>query len=137
MSPHYVLSTIATFPIPQSQSCVLLTLDANARFTKTMCWNPTTPVVDYKNYWDNDGLVDEYYVVRAIAIPYLEYGVIIDIIHKEDVTNRVADDVPKLHQNVVSSFGKEREMDLPQTNFVISLNFYARWIMTMTNSFMP
>ena len=52
-------------------------------------------MVDHKNKWKSEGLMDNYYVVGVAAIPYLRFGVLIDIIPKEDIAYHVAiGDIP-------------------------------------------
>ena len=59
------------------------------KFGKTVRCNPTTPTTDHKNKWESVGLMDDYYVVGVTAIPYHGYGVIVNIVVKEDITYRI------------------------------------------------
>ena len=56
---------------------------------KKMHQNPTTPTANQKHKWENISLMDGYCVVEVIAIPYPSFGVIINIISKEDTSNCV------------------------------------------------
>lgn len=51
--------------------------------------NPTTPVADHKNKWENVGHMDAYYVVGVTSIPYPGFEAIINIFSKEVITYRV------------------------------------------------
>jgi hypothetical protein len=55
-----------------------------SRFLKIMHHNPTTPTIDHKNKWKSDGFMDIYYVVGVISIPYPRFGMIINIVSKDD-----------------------------------------------------
>ena len=63
------LSAIATLPIPRSHFRV--PPDPNtyptSRFLKSLCQNPAN---GHKNKWDNNELMDRYYVVGVTTIPY-------------------------------------------------------------------
>ena len=59
---------------------------ATFKFGKTVRRNPIVPMTYYKNKWESIGLMDGYYVVGVIAIPYPRYGVIMNIVSKEDIT---------------------------------------------------
>lgn len=59
-----------------------------------VCWNPTISSMDNKYTWKSALLMDGYYVV--IAIPYVGFGVIINIISKEDTSYHVTiGDIPQ------------------------------------------
>jgi hypothetical protein len=45
-------------------------------------------VADHKNKWESDRFMDGYYEVGVTAIPYPSFGVIINIVSKEDITYR-------------------------------------------------
>ena len=62
--------------------------DAHTRFKfgKTVRRTPTTPMAVHKNKWESAELMDGYYVVGVTVIPYPGYGVIINIVSKEDIT---------------------------------------------------
>jgi hypothetical protein len=65
------------------------------RFGKIVRCNPTTPMADHKNKWESVGLMDSYYVVGVTALPYPCYGVIINIVSKEDIIYRITiGDIP-------------------------------------------
>lgn len=51
--------------------------------------NLSTPTTNYKNKWKNVGLMDSYYMVEVIAIPYPGFEVLINIISKEDIAYQV------------------------------------------------
>ena len=42
-------------------------------------------MVDHKNKWKKAKLMDIYYVVGVIAIPYPIFGVLINVVSKEDI----------------------------------------------------
>ena len=90
-SPRRRLSTIAMLPIPWADFHVLLNLDAHptSRSGKSMRRNLAAPTIDHKNKWESAGLMDGYYVVGITAIPYLGFGVLINIVSKEAITYRV------------------------------------------------
>jgi len=91
LSPHRRLSTIATLPNPRSRFHMPPNPDAHPtfRFGKTVCRNPTTSTADHKNKCESAGLMDGYFVVGVTAIPYPRFGVIINLVSKEDITYRV------------------------------------------------
>ena len=78
-------------PIPRMDFHVPLNPDAHltSKFGKSMRRNLTTPVIDHKNIWESVGLMDGYYVFGITAIPYPGFGVIMNIVSKEDITYRV------------------------------------------------
>ena len=82
--PCCKLSTIAILPILELQFCMPPNPYAHStsRLSKTMCCNLTTVMADYKNKWENIGLMDDYYVVGITAISYPTFGVIINIASK-------------------------------------------------------
>jgi hypothetical protein len=88
LSPRRRFSTIATLPIPRSHFRMPLNPNAHPtfRFGKTVCRNLTTPTTDHKNKWESAGLMDGCFVVGVTAIPYPGFGVIINIVSKEDIT---------------------------------------------------
>ena len=64
-------------------------------FSKSKCYNPTTPMANHKSKWKSDELMDTYYVVGVTAISYLGFGVIINIVSKKDNSYYVAiGDIP-------------------------------------------
>ena len=69
---------------------VALNLDAHStsRFKKAMRRNLVAPMANLKNKWERTKLKDIYYVVRVTAIPYPRFGVLINIISKEDIAYR-------------------------------------------------
>jgi hypothetical protein len=91
LSPSHRLSTIAMLSIPRTDFHVPLNSDAHptSRFGKSVLRNLAPPTVDHKNEWEGAGLMDGYYVVGITAIPYLGFGVLINIVSKEDITYRV------------------------------------------------
>ena len=91
LSPHCRLSTIAMLPIYRMDFHVPLLPDVHptSKFGKSARLNLTAPIVDHKNKWKSAGLMNEYYVVGISAIPYPRFGVLINIVSKEDNTYRV------------------------------------------------
>ena len=89
--PRRRLSTIAMLPIPQMHFHVPLNPDAHptSRFDKLVHRNLTALIVYHENKWESVGLMDGYYVVGIIVIPYPGFGVLINIVSKEDITYRV------------------------------------------------
>ena len=111
-------------PNPRSHFCVPSNLDTHptTKFLKTVQRNPTTFMVNHKNKWESAGLMNGYYV-GGIAIPYPRFGVIINIVSKEDISYRIIiGDIPhctcldftKYHLK----FWKEREMGAMQTSLL-------------------
>lgn len=43
-------------------------------------WNQATLMVEHKKNWESVGLMNKYYVVGITPIPYLGFGVIINIV---------------------------------------------------------
>jgi hypothetical protein len=78
-------------PIHRMDFHVPLNPDAHptSRFGKSVCRNLAPPTVDHKYKWDSAGLMDRYYMVGITAIPYPRFGVLINIVSKEDITYRV------------------------------------------------
>ena len=62
------------------------------KFLKAMGCNSIAPTAYHKNKGKTDGLMNEYYVVRVIAITCLGFGVIINIISKDDSSYHVTID---------------------------------------------
>jgi hypothetical protein len=91
LSPSRRLITITMLPIPRMDFHMLLNSDAHptSRFGKSVRRNLAPPTVDHKNKWESAGLMDIYYVVGITAIPYQGFGVLINIVSKEDITYRV------------------------------------------------
>ena len=87
ISPRRRLSTIATLPIPQTDFRVPLKLDAHptSRFGKTVRRNLGALMANHKNKWESVGLMDGYYVVGIIAIPYPRFGVLLNIVSNDDI----------------------------------------------------
>ena len=85
-SKHFVRSEMGTM-----DSIMALNPDAHPtfKFGKTVRRDPTTPTTNHKNKWESVGLIDSYYVVGVTVIPYPSYGVIINIVSKEDITYRI------------------------------------------------
>ena len=95
--PRRMFFTIATLPIPRTDFHAPPNPDAHptSRFGKTVRCNPTAPMADHKNKWESAGLMDGYYVVGVTAIPYPGFGVLINIVSKEDIAYRVTiSDIP-------------------------------------------
>ena len=91
LSPCHGLLTITMFSIPHIDFHVPLHPDAHPtlKFGKSVHCNLATPTIDYKNKWENAELMGSYYVVEITAIPYPGFGVLINIVSKEDITYRV------------------------------------------------
>jgi hypothetical protein len=91
LSPSRRLTTITMLPNPRMDFHVPLNPDAHpaSRFGKSMRRNLAPPTVDHKNKWESAGLMNRYYVVGITPILYLEFGVLINIVSKEDITYRV------------------------------------------------
>ena len=53
-------------------------------FSKIVHHNLATPTTNYKNKWEGDKPMDGYDVVGVVAILYQRFGVIINIVCKED-----------------------------------------------------
>ena len=60
-----------------------------SRFGKIVQHNPTTLTMEHKNKWKNTKLMDKYYVGGVIVIPYPVFGVIINIVSKENISYHV------------------------------------------------
>jgi hypothetical protein len=88
LSPSCRLSTIAILPILRTDFHVPLNPNAHptSRFGKSVRLNLAPPTVDHKNKWESAGLTDGYYVVGITAVPYPGFGVLINIVSKEDIT---------------------------------------------------
>jgi hypothetical protein len=56
---------------------------------KTVRRNTTTPMADHKNKRENATLIEGQYVVWITAIPYPDFGMIINVFSKEDITYHV------------------------------------------------
>ena len=85
------LSSIMTLPIPWSHFNVPPKPNAHptSRFFEAMHHNLATLTVDHKNKRESIGLMDNYYVVGVIGIPYSGCGVIINIVY-ERITSTVS-----------------------------------------------
>jgi hypothetical protein len=97
LSPRRMFSMIATLPIPRTDFHAPPNPDAHptSRFGKTVRRNLSAPMPDHKNKWESAGLMDGYYVVGVTAIPYPGFGVLINIVSKEDISYRVTiGDIP-------------------------------------------
>jgi hypothetical protein len=62
-----------------------LNADPTSRFGKYVRRNLSALTINHKNKWNNIGFIDGYYVVEIIAIPYPRFGVLINIVYKEDI----------------------------------------------------
>ena len=51
--------------------------------------NLASLTIDYQNKWESAELMDDYYVVGIIAIPYPRFKVLINIVSKKDIMYRV------------------------------------------------
>ena len=91
LSLHCRFLTITIFSIPRSYFCMPPNPDAHPtfKFGKTLCRNPTAPLADHKNKWENAELMKGYYVIGVIVFPYPGFGVIINIVSKHDITYHV------------------------------------------------
>ena len=95
--------------------------------------NPIAPLVDKKNKRESVELMEDYYVVGVTAIPYLGFGVIINIVFKHDIIYHVTIDDD--HKNILSCTGKKKNGCIVKI-FIMCLGFCARWTTRVTNSFM-
>jgi hypothetical protein len=79
------------FPIPRIDFYVPLNPDAHptSRFGKSVRRNLAPSTVDHKNKWESARLMEGYYVVGITVIPYSGFGVLINIVSKEDIIYRV------------------------------------------------
>ena len=91
ISPHRRLSTIAMLPIPWTDFQVPLKLDAHptSRFGKMVRRNLGALTTYHKNKCESIGLIHGYYVVGMTAIPYPGFGVLLNIVSKDDIKYRV------------------------------------------------
>ena len=80
------LSAIGTFPITSYHFCVpnKPCVHSTSKFLKIRHLNLTSRTTYHINKWENDGLMDGYYVVGVIDILYPRFGVFINIVSKED-----------------------------------------------------
>ena len=88
LSPRHRLFTIVMLPISRKDFYVPLNPNAHptSRFGKSVRRKLAATIVDHRNKWENVRLIHGYYVVGIISIPYLGFGVLINIISKEDIT---------------------------------------------------
>ena len=138
-SMSHIFFTVMIILFPWLYFCVPPNPDAHAtsKFLKRVHRNPTTPTADHNNNWESAGLMD--IVVAAIAIPYPRFGVIINILSKEDISyNIIIGDIPhctcpdftKMSSHVL---GKKKKCIA--NIFIMCLGLCARWIMTVTSLF--
>jgi hypothetical protein len=131
------------FPISQTDFHVPLNADAHptSGFGKFVRRNLSTPTIDHKNKLKSVVLMDGYYVFGITAIPYPGFGVLINIVSKDDITYRVTiGDMPHCtcpdFTKMSSQSLRKKEKWCIANIFIMCLDFYAKWIMIMTNSFM-
>lgn len=68
------------------------------KISKTLCCNPATPTTYYKNKLEIASLMDGYFVVGVTTIPYPRFGVVINIVSKDDIPHCLTiDDIPPVH----------------------------------------
>ena len=97
LSPRCMLSTITILPISRSHFSMPPNPNAHPTFGfgKTLHCNPTAPLADHKKQWESTGLMEYYYVVGVTSIPYPDFGVIINVVSKQDITYQVTiGDIP-------------------------------------------
>ena len=120
-----------------------LNLDAHptSKISKTLCHNPTTPTVYHPKKWENTRLLDGNYVVTVTSLPYPRFVVIINIVSKANIAYMLQ--LATSHSARAWTSPKcplrlgERKENLVYSKHLTTYScFYARWIMTTTNSFM-
>jgi hypothetical protein len=101
------------------------------RFKKTIHRNLSTLTTYCKRKWESVGLMDGYYVVGVTAIPYLGFGVLLNIVSKDDIAHQVTiGDIshcicPKFRN--ISSHALDRNVSRCTRNiYAICLDFYAK-----------
>lgn len=137
------LLSLRSFPNPWLHFNVPPNLDAHpaSMSLKAMCCNLATFTTDYKNKWDSVGLTYGYYVVWVIAIPYPVFGVLLNIVSKEDTSYHVTtDNIPHYtcpnftKKNLVVLWEREGNGCIANI-YTMCLSFCARWTMIVTSSF--
>ena len=124
--PDCRLSTNVTLPIHSFHLCRPLNLDAlsTSNFSKIMHHNAIIRAIEDTNKLENDGLMDKYYVVGVIAIPYPRFGMFTNIISIHDNSWCVAiDDIP---QYACMDFIKLSSMALGKKEFGV-LQTFVLW----------
>ena len=88
-----------------------------------------------KNKWESDGLMDIYFVVGVTTIPYPKFGVIINIIFKED--NSYCVTIGDIPQSRCLNFIELSSMALEQkgkgciaNTYTMCSKIYVKWITT-------
>ena len=76
---------VITFSCISKSKCSPTTM-----FSKFICRNTTTLLLEHRNKWESALHVDGYNVVGVLAIPYLGFNYIITIVSKEDMTHLVS-----------------------------------------------
>ena len=134
---------MAILPIICSHFCMPPNPDAHPsfRFEKTMHDNPTTPGANHKNKWKSVELIDNYCMVGVTAIPYPSFGVIMNIVSKEDITYRITiGNIPHCtcpYFTTMSSHAlRKKENGCIADIFILYLGFCRRWITIVTSLFM-
>ena len=91
LPPRRRLSTIATLPSPWTIFCAPLNPDAQptSRYKKVGRCNLVALMASHKCKWECAELMDNYYVVGVIAIPYPRFEVLIYIVSNEDIAYHV------------------------------------------------
>jgi hypothetical protein len=85
--------------------------------------------------------MDGYFVIGITTIPYHGFGVIINIVSKDDVSNQFTiGDIPPLHMpklcQISSQVLGKKGKWVYYKHLCYVLGSYARWITTTTNPFM-
>lgn len=80
---------------------------------------------------ENTNVIDNYFVVGEITIPYSGFAMLINVVSKEDFVYCVTiRDIPhyaclELHKNVISSFAEKKEMDVLKT-YVLCISIFVQ-----------
>ena len=143
LSPDHMLSTIATLPIPHTNFCAPLNLEAHptSRFGKAMRRNLATPMVDHENKWESIELINGYYVIGIIAIPYLRFWSVnqhcLQWGHCIPCHNwwHTALHMPWLHKKIHLNHWEGKGKWCNANIFIMRLDFCARWITIVISSF--
>jgi hypothetical protein len=86
--------------------------------------NATTPIAKHQNKQDGTELMDGYYVVGITPMQYPWFGVIINIIYKEDNTYHITiGSIPRctcpyFTKMLSGALGQKKEIDVLQTSII-------------------
>ena len=81
-SPRRKLLTIPTSPLDAFMCATKPITHPYSGFSKIVRCNLAIPIEDHKNKWESAKLMEEYYVVGVIVIPYPRFEMIINILSK-------------------------------------------------------